>query len=274
VPYRPHLARGSHLVDAPIEYADEFVQAAEDLIASWRASVPQGARMPTLIGNCPRCNHECEAEVADVVVQGGSLASAERAPIEIMTRQIICNCRHNHQQPSGVPGCGRYWLVALGLKHDGSYALSVQKDTRLLPSAAALNRALARQNERIQGAAEKWVGGVAAVYGIFSLTGIATAQKALSGMSVKSESLVAIVLVIGLACAGSALVSGYIAAYGWPNAIGVRNDRELQEWHTALRSYAATAAKRLQWAVLLSFFSLGALAVVMLLVWFLPRHPG
>lgn len=274
MPYRPHLARGSHKADAPIEYADEFVQATDNLVASWRVFVPQGARLPTLIGNCPTCNHECEAEVTDVVVQGGIPASAERAPIEIMTRQIICNCRHNHQQPASVPGCGRSWLVALGLQHDGSYALSVQKDTRLLPPAVALNKALAQQNARIQGAAEKWIGAVTAIYGLFSITGIATAQKALSGMSTESKSLVAIALVVGLACAGSALISGYVAAYGWPNAVGVRNDKELQEWYAALQGYAVTAARRLQWAVLLSFCSLGTLAVVMLLVWFLPRHPG
>jgi hypothetical protein len=272
VPYRPHLARGSHAANASIEYADEFVQATGDIVASWRVFVPQGARLPTLIGDCPNCKHECEAEVTDVVVQGGIPASAERAPVEIMTRQIICNCRRNHQQPAGVPGCGRSWLVALGRQPDGSYELSAQKDTRLLPSAMTLNKALANQNERIQGAAEKWIGAVTAIYGLFSIAGIATAQKALSGMSAESESLVAIALVVGLACAGSALVSGYVAAYGWPKAVHVTNDRQLQEWYAAVQAYAATAARRLQWAVLLSFCSLATLAVVMLLVWFLPRH--
>src|SRR5579859_7899345 len=120
VPYRSRLARGSHIADAPIEYADEFFQATDDLVASWHVFVPQGTRLPTLIGNCPACNHECEAQVTDVVVQGGIPASAEPAPVEIMTRQVICNCRYNHKQPSGVPGCGRYWLFALGLQHDGS----------------------------------------------------------------------------------------------------------------------------------------------------------
>ena len=274
VPYRPNLARGSRRADAPIDYADEFVQATDDLVASWRVFLPPGARLPTLIGNCPNCNHECEAEVADVVVQGGIPASAEQAPVETMTRQIICNCRHNHQQPAGVPGCGRSWLVAIGLQRDGTYALSAQKDTLFLRPAIALNRALAQQNERIQGAAEKWIGAVTAIYGLFSITGIATAQKALSGLSVESKSLVAIALVVGLFCAGGALVSGYVAAYGWPHAVGLRNDRELQEWYAAIQGYAATAATRLQRAVLLSFCSLGTLAVVMLLVWFLPRYPG
>lgn len=272
VPYGSHLARGARKAEEPIAYADEFVQPTDDQVASWRVLVPRGAQLPTLIGSCPACSHECEAEVFDVVVQGGIPASAERASIEIMTRQIICNCRRNHQQPLGIPGCGRYWLATLSLKSDGSYNLSVQKDARLLSSAAALNKALATQNERIQRAAEKWIGAVAAIYGLFSLTGIATAQKALSGLSVASESLVAGVLVVGLVCAGFALIAGYVAAYGWPKAVTVRSDNELQEWYSSFRGYAATAARRLQWAVFSAFGSLGALAVVMLLLWFLPRH--
>jgi hypothetical protein len=274
VPYRPHLARGRNTADAPIEYADEFVQLTDDQAASWLVLVRQDARLPTLIGNCPNCNHECEAEVTDVVVLGGTPASAEPAPIELMTRQIICNCRYNHHQPRGRPGCGRHWLVTLVLQSDGSYALSVQKDTHLLSPAAALNRALAKQNERIQGAAEKWIGAIIAIYGLFSLTGIATAQNALSGMSTISKSLVAFVLLASLTCAGFALAAGYVAAYGWPRTETVRNDKQLQEWYAAFRGYAATAARRLQWAVVLSFCSLGTLAIVMLLVWFLPRYAG
>jgi hypothetical protein len=54
----------------------------------------------------------------------------------------------------------------------------------------------------------------------------------------------------------------------------VGSDTELQEWYSERRSYAATAAKRLQKAVLFALASLAALVLVMLLVWFLPRHPA
>lgn len=274
MPARWRKADEKPTADALIEYVDEFIQPTDDQVASWSVLVDEESGLPALTGDCPCCGHESGAQVTAVVVIGGTLSSGKREPAETMTRQIICNCHKRHKQPPGTPGCGRYWLAVLSLRDDQSYELAVQKDVRLLSSSAALNEMLATQNERIQRTAEKWIGAVTAIYGLFTLTGIATAQKALSGMSVASEALVAATLVASLACAGLALVTGYTAAYGWPKAMMVRNDKQLQAWHAEFLSYAETAARQLRRAVFLSFSSLGALVIVMLLVWFLPRHPG
>lgn len=256
-----------------ITYANEFVQPTDAQIAHWRVLRPHGARLPTLLGNCPTCSHECEVDITDIVVQGGAPAEADETEVQSLTRQIICNCRVDHQRPPGVRGgCGRYWLATLRLHEGGSYHLTVQKNIQLLPAAALLNEMLAVQDKRIQSAAEKWIGAVTAIYGLFSLAGIATAANALSGLSVTSKSFVGSALFVALVSAGLALFAGYTAAYGWPRVVKVRNDAELQEWYTGYQNYAVIAAKRLREAVLLAFTSLAALVLVMLLVWFLPRH--
>jgi hypothetical protein len=192
-----------------------------------------------------------------------------------MTRQIICNCLVNHNQPEGVRGgCGRYWLGTLTRRDDGSYDLRVEEDRSLLPIAAVLNEALATQDKRVQGSAEKWLGAVTAIYGLFSLTGIATAKDALAGLNAGSKAVIAVALLIGLSAASYALVQGYRAAYGWPRAVSVENNEQLRAWYKESQDYAPTAVERLHRAIVFALVSLGGVVIVMLLVWFLPRQGG
>jgi hypothetical protein len=261
-------------VTAAMTYKNEFAPATDGQVSHWELFFPSGARLPTLVGNCPTCHDECEIEITDVVVQGGAPSAVEDdEPIAELTRQIICNCRVNHEWPAGVrAGCGRYWLGTLTQQQDGSYRLTAEQDLRLLPAATALNDALATQDKRIQVAAEKWLGAVTAIYGLFSLTGVATAKDALTGLSTQSKWLVAIVLVMGLGAAATALVFGYRAAYGWPGPVKVDDKAALRDWYDRYRDFASDAARNLQVAVFFAFGSLAAVANVMLLVWFLPRQ--
>jgi hypothetical protein len=267
------LVGGTQMPDtSAVTYLRELTEPSDDQVATWRMLMSAGERFPTLIGDCPTCRHRCEISVTDEVVQGGAPAAAAATSPPALTRLLTCNCRVDHQQPAGVrAGCGRYWLATLTLEENGSYRLSAEKNLRMLPATEALSQALATQDSRIQGAAEKWIGAVTAIYGLFSLTGIATGKDALSGLSVASKSAVAAVLAVGIAAAGSALIFGYQAAYGWPRTVDVSDNQKLQAWYKRSRNYATIAAHRLQWAIYLAFISLAAIAVVMILVWFLPR---
>jgi hypothetical protein len=257
----------------PLAYADELVPARQDQIDRWRVIVTPDARTPTLIGDCPVCGHRCETTVSEVVVKGGAPSAAGSASPPQMTRQIVCNCRIDHDPTTGAVGCGRYWLVTLRLQADGTYRLTAESDLRLLPAAEALRAAVAAQDKRIQAAAEKWVVAVSAIVGLFSLTGIATAKDALTGLRSELKWLVAGALVTALGLAASALVSGYHAAYGWPATVDVSDNAKLLAWHDDYRRYAQRAASGLRTAVVFAFAALGALIAVMLLVWFLPRVP-
>jgi len=256
-----------------ISYANEFIQPSDDQVAGWRAVVPPRGGLPELIGDCPHCLHECDMGVTDVVARGGVPAAAQSEPVAVMTRQLICNCRSDHQQPAGVAaGCGRYWLGTLTRLGDGSFALSVERDLGLLPAASALNHVLASQDARIQAAAEKWLGAVTALYGLFSLTGVATARGALDGLDTASRWAVASAMLVGVTLAAVALVFGYRAAYGWPGMTTVATNADLAKWHESQRSYVSDAIRHLRTAVVCACGSLAAVSVVMLLVWFLPRQ--
>src|SRR5215472_13055160 len=99
--------RGIHMPDATaIVYSSEFIEPSDDQVAAWRVLMPAGDRLPTLIGDCPTCQHRCEIAVADEVVQGGAPAAAAAAAAPALTRLLTCNCRADHQQPAGVrAGC-------------------------------------------------------------------------------------------------------------------------------------------------------------------------
>jgi hypothetical protein len=255
-----------------IVYASELTPVEDYQVAAWQVLLPPGDRLPTLIGNCPACKHRCQVPVTDEIVQGGVPAAAAAASPNVLTRLIECNCPQDHHQPAGVrAGCGRYWLARIEKAGDGSYRLSAERNMILMPAATALGDALATQDKRVQGAAEKWIGAVTAIYGLFSISGIAVGRTALSGLSTNYKWLVAAVVLAGLVAAGSAIMFGYLAAYGWPRVVEVDTNEKLQEWYRSYRGYAITAAKRLRKAVYLALVSLAALSAVMVLMWFLPR---
>jgi hypothetical protein len=257
----------------PTAYAHEFTEPDEQQIAHWAVEVRHGSRLPTLRGSCPSCNHECVVDILDIAIQGGLPAGASEAGPATLTRQIICNCRNEHQQPPGVRGgCGRYWLAELSREDDASYRLGVQKNVRLLSAATALNDIQQSQDKNIQDAAERWIGLVSIIYGLFSLAGIVAAGSILSGLDAASKSLIGFALAIALFAAGGALFAGYLAAYGWPTLAPVKNDRDLENWYIMSQTYSIAAVKRLREAIVLAFISFGSLSAVMLLVWFLPRQ--
>ena len=64
--------------------------------------------------------------------------------------------------------------------------------------------------------AEKWIAGVAALYGLFGLAGLVIAKDSLDGLSTGGRIGAALAALIGLVLAAVAIVNSYRAAYGWP----------------------------------------------------------
>ena len=257
-----------------ITYGNEFVQPDYGKIAHWSVLSPRGARLPTLLGNCPTCNHECEVDITGIVVQGGTLAGAEEAGPPALTRQIVCNCRADHQQLVGVRGgCGRYWLAELSHQKDGTYHLGVQRNMHLLPTAVVRNDASLARDKQIKDTAERWIGVITGIYGLFFLAGIATAGNTISDLIIMSKSVVgAVLLLVALTSAGPTLFTGYLAAYSWPRLTQLENNADLVNWYSDHRHFSTIAAKRLKtnsapYVRFTRYSSGGDVAI-----WFLPRH--
>lgn len=256
-----------------VVYASALNQPSNTQLADWHVEPPTPTRPLTLVGPCPTCHDRCEQPVPDSAIAGGIPAGVSRPTAINRPVYVECSCLQQHRQPAGVIGCGRYWLGRVTFESD-KYRLAAEENLALLPATAAAREAATTQDKRIQGAAEKWLVAVTTIYGLFSLTGVATAKDALSGLSAASKWVIAVALLGGLATAGLALLSGYAAAYGWPHTVPLTSDEELTKWYVECSNYAKTAVARLRKAIILSFCSLGVVTLVMLLTWFLPRHSG
>ncbi|WP_431931444.1 hypothetical protein [Nonomuraea jabiensis] len=148
----------------------------------------------------------------------------------------------------------------------------MQRDLGMLPAASALADSLETQDARVQKTAEKWLGGITALFGLFSLTGVATGKDALLGLSQGHRWLVATFMLTAVGTAVYAIVMGYLAAYDWVRLIRLdQNDGQLIRFEQNKSGYAARTAGRLQHAVYAALGALSAITVMMLLVWFLPR---
>jgi hypothetical protein len=184
---------------------------------------------------------------------------------------VRCDCMVDHDRPAGVKaGCGRFWLGTLtgGL---GAWQLHAETDRSILPAARALEDAVAEQDKQVQASAEKWLAGITAVFGLFTLSGVVTPDKATEGLSAWGKVWVALALVAATAAAATALGLGYGAAYGWPRPVDVSTKKKLEAWFRQRRAYAETASAKLRFAILTAFGALFLLVVAVALLWFLPR---
>jgi hypothetical protein len=251
-------------------YANEFVAVSEGQVAHWE--VHPGERFPSAVsGKCPVCGHDCHIEIRGEFVWGARTSAAPTSSPPALTRLFVCNCLNDHSQPDGVEaGCGRYWLGTLTRRQDGTYDLAPEQDLGIVRAAAALNEVVANQDKAVQSAAEKWLGGVSAVYGLFSIAGLAVGRNVVSNLTTGGKVAVAVVVLVGLTAAAVAAIFGYLAAYGWPRRARVMSKNELAEWYQQTRDYAPTAAERLKVAVLAALASLSALVAAMFMTWFLP----
>ncbi|MEO8749009.1 MAG: hypothetical protein ABI384_01310 [Allobranchiibius sp.] len=145
------------------------------------------------------------------------------------------------------------------------------------PSLARAALALAASEDdaasRVKAAAEKWIGGVSSLIGLFSLAGVMTAKDALKGLSTASRVAIAAGLVLTIVAAAASLILAYTAAYGWPGTVDVSTNEKTKRWYERLQTSPQGGANLLRWAVLLALVTVGLLLVVVMLLWFLPRTP-
>jgi hypothetical protein len=254
-------------------WADVPVVPTPEQLAAWQVRDLGPGRLPVLSGNCPFCQHQYQEQVIERAIHGGVPSRGSgTASVEPVTRLMRCGCDriHTGAKEPVRGGCGRFWLGRI-TGGPGAWRLSVATDQALLPAARALRHAADIQSKEVQVSAEKWVAGITALLGLFSIATIVTGKDATLGLAPAGKAAVGLAFIAAISGAATSLISGYTAAFGWPVPVSVRTDTELEAWHQQQQEYVYKASNRLRTAVVAALSSLFALIVVAGLLWFLPR---
>jgi hypothetical protein len=249
-----------------IKYAIERVDINEAQLASWRGWID--GRELNLAGPCPVCTDDTKQDVdqeftaLEVVAQSRQLAVS-----------VACACGQPHDgQPSGVTGCGRHWSCTATTSAGNTVTLSPLSDPQLVAAADELREAGATQLANLRSAAEKWIGGVTGLFGLFSLAGVITSRSTVTNLAVGWQVIIAIVAAISVALAGLAVFWIYRAAYGWPVTRVIADNDELLNWYAAREAAPRVQAGYLRDGVRVAGGALTALVVTAGLLWFAPQQ--
>jgi hypothetical protein len=223
-----------------------------------------------LEGPCPRCEHRAPN---DRSLQITGLEAVAAGP-DHLTVNLQCTCQEPHpQRPDGAQGCGRTWGgVVTGSGGDSLTvsALPATADPEVVAAALALRQAAPRQLADLRSAAEKWIAGITALYGLLGFAGITTQRSTIIQLGTGWQIGIAVASLAAISLAGWAIYWAYQAAYGWPKTYWIKNDQELLDWYRNQLSAPQRAAERLRNAVQAAGASLAALLVSAGLLWFAP----
>jgi hypothetical protein len=229
-----------------ITYATERITVNSAQLVHWNGSASADAI--SLEGPCPACGDATANEIPRRISALASRTVQQQQPL--LTVEMACACTEEHPgRPSGVTnGCGRSWLAMAAISSNGTVTLAPgppPTDPQVAAAAQALRAAGPKQLADIRAAAEKWIGGLTALFSLFGLAGLVTSRSTLTSLATGWQVLIAIGVVVAAALAGLAIYRIYRAAYGWPVTRPVNNDRELLAWYAAQE-----AAPRVQAACL------------------------
>jgi hypothetical protein len=188
-----------------------------------------------------------------------------------------CACEEKHPgRPDDEPtGCGRSWYVRTMVATDGTVTLvplPAAVDPRLAVARKALDDAGPKQLIDLRSAAEKWIGGVTALFSLFGLAGVTITRSTVTGLSMGWQ------LGIGIAAAGSIGLAGlaiywiYRAAYGWPVTRPVSTDDEVLAWYEMRLMAPRVQAGYMRNGVRAAGGALATLVITVGLLWFAPQQ--
>ena len=249
-----------------IKYAAERVDADQAQLATWTGWV-SGPEMH-LVGPCPACGHDSPA----VVAQQFTAMVATAGP-RVLTISLGCGCDQPHPgRPDRVTGCGRHWSCTATTGAGNQVTLSPLADPALVAAADALRAAGATQLADLRSAAEKWIGGVTALFGLFGLAGVTVTRSTVAGLATGWQVVIAIVVAAAVALAGLSVFWTYRAAYGWPVTRVLADNDELRDWYAERAAAPRVQAGFLRDGVRAAGAALAALVVTLGLLWFAPQE--
>jgi hypothetical protein len=122
----------------------------------------------------------------------------------------------------------------------------------------------------VRTAVEKWLPGLAALYGLFGLAGVVTARSNIVKLGVGEKWAVAAFALIGLGATIVSITCGYRAAYGWPRTVKVMTNEQLQVWYEKKNSRAGKTIALFRTALVWALIALIALLLAAGTLWVWP----
>lgn len=237
-----------------VNYRQEQVPLTLDALAGWTLDPNNDLG----VGQCPHCGGDMTWQFESSVTAQGP---GEDAP-DGASQRVVCACGQQHRDaPAGSVGCGRYWHVRV---------LPEGSEPQIIPEVDPMRAHLADQlsgstpqvqEQKVRAAAEKWVGAVTALLGLFGLSGIAFGKDVFTALGPCARIVLAIALGLAVAFAALSVLLIYKAAFGWPRSMDVSTGQGLSDWNEKRRKAAETAADNLRSGVYLALASLLALCV-------------
>ena len=280
-----------------ITYATERITVNAAQLADWHGSASDAAF--NLDGPCPECGHDSPIEISRQVT---ALEGLRVEPPKTLTVDLACGCREAHEgRPDGASGCGRDWLVVTTVAGDGTVSLvpvsSASSPSPAPPAAsppgspgspstapapgpdlvaaaeALRDETAPKQLSDLRSAADKWIGGVTAIFGLFGLAGVTITRNTITGLGTPWQVGIGIAAAVAIALAGLSVYLTYRAAYGWPETYPITNDAELLKWYHARQAAPRVQAEFLKNGVRAACGALLVLVVTVGLLWFAPQEP-
>src|ERR1039458_4938854 len=183
-----------------------------------------------------------------------------------------CNCSADHpgRPKDAAQGCGAWWQITMVRQSDGTWRVE-PGDPEMAAAATALAKEItAGELKSVRAAAEKWIAGVAAIYGLFSLAAALVAKTTVATLPTPALAAVAGLAIVSLIGALVSILASYSAAYGWPTLTDIEYDTGLLKWFAHQQNRLPKAVRRLHQAVYCAVASLAALAIAFGIVWLFP----
>jgi len=223
-----------------------------------------------LSGPCPRCEHPAPNQAS---LQVTALEAVVTGP-DHLTVDLKCTCQERHpQRPDSAHGCGRSWgglVSSAGGEALTLLPLLTTEDPEAALAAQALRQAAPKQLSDLRSAAEKWIAGISALYGLLGFAGITTLRSTVIQLGTGWQIGIATASLAAVSLAAWSIYRAYQAAYGWPKTRWIHDDRDLVAWYRSQLSAPERAADRLRTAAQAAGASLAALLVSVGLLWFAP----
>jgi hypothetical protein len=186
---------------------------------------------------------------------------------------MSCGCEQPHadRPASAETGCGRHWSCTATTDPQGQVALSLLVDPALVTAAEALRAAGSMQLVSLRSAAEKWIAGVTALFGLFGLAGVVFTRSTVTGLGIWWQVGIGVAATVSVALAGLAIFFSYRAAYGWPVTRSIPDNDALRDWYAAQQAAPRVQAGYLRRGVRAAAGALGGLVVTVGLLWYAPQ---